>query len=107
MRWRPMLMVVVMLLAACGGASDSSDGTSVPPSGPVPASGEEVEAVEAVADELISTMGSETAALAAVFLAADLGYGLAQIVPAGVEGRLQPDGSILAADESNPVTPDY
>ncbi len=51
-------------------------------------------------------MGDEGAALAAVLLAGDLGYGVDQIVPAGVEGRLQPDGSISSTD-GTPATPDY
>ena len=100
------MIVALLVVTACGGASESSVGTSTSPSGPVPANVEAVEAVEAFADALTSVMGDERTALAAVLLAGDLGYGVDQIAPAGVEGRLQPDGSIVNADGA-PLTPDY
>ena len=102
-----MMIAAVLIMAACGSTSESSVGTRASPSGSVPALGEAARAaVEVSADALISAMGDERAALAAVLLAGDLGYGVDQIVPAGVEGRLQPGGSILSAD-GTPLTPDY
>jgi len=102
-----MMIAAVLVMAACGGASESSVGTRASPSGSVPALGEAARAaVEVSADALISTMGDERTALAAVLLAGDRGYGVDQIVPAGVEGRLQPGGLIMSAD-GTPLTPDY
>lgn len=102
-----MMIAAVLVTAACGSASESSVGTNTSPSQSVTASVDAARAAaEASADALISAMGDERAALAAVLLAGDLGYGIDQIVPAGVEGRLQPDGSISSAD-GTPLTPDY
>lgn len=97
------MIVAVLVMAACGGASESSSTTSTSASESVTVG---AGAAEVVVDELISVMGGENAALAAVLLAGDLGYGVTQIVPAGLEGRLQPDGSILTAGGAT-VTPYY
>ena len=102
-----MMIAAVLVMAACGGASESSVGTRASSAGSVPALGEAARAaVEVSADALISTMGDEQTALAAVLLAGDRGYGVDQIVSAGVEGRLQPGGLIMSAD-GTPLTPDY
>jgi hypothetical protein len=89
-----MAVVIALVMAGCGGGSDS-----VPDS-----SGAEV--AEPVVDELVSVLGDEEAALAAVVMAGDRGYGVAQIVPAAWEGALQPDGVIVNADGSV-AAPEY
>ena len=101
-----MMIAAVLATTACGGASESPAGTDTSPSESVAASVDAARAaVEVSADALISAMGDARAAVAAVLLSSDLGYGVDQIVSAGVENRLQPDGSILSGD-GEPLTPD-
>lgn len=101
-----MMIAAVLATTACGGAPESPVGTDTSPSESVAASIDAARAaVEVSADALISAMGDARAAVAAVLLSSDLGYGVDQIVSAGVENRLQPDGSILS-DDGEPLTPD-
>ena len=96
------MVAALLITAACGSASESSEGTSPPPSGSASASNEPA---EMLADTLISALGGERVALATVLMAVDGGYSIGQIVPAGTDGRLRPGGVILDADNA-PVSPD-
>ena len=81
---------------------DSSDVAAVTTTTPV---ADDVAVGQRAIDALLAEFGDERIATAAVLLAADQGYGLAQIIDAGAAGRLagdgritDPEGAIVAPD---------
>lgn len=126
MRWRCVISVCVLILAGCGSGDDDGTGppavdaaessgptTAVPADagfdesgGSAPAVAADVAGAALVAHGLVATFGDEPAALAAVLLAADDGYDVAQIIRAGATSALHTDGQVTAPDGSA-VAPRY
>lgn len=104
-------LVALMTAVACGGGKtvdvtvtepvDVADSAEVRGLSPA-----DLSAASRAADLMIVQMGDETAALAAALLAADRGYGVAQIVDAGTAGRMAANG-VLSATDGSPLVPEF
>ena len=112
MRWRELVLSGVFVLASCsgsGGTANDATGTLGSLAGGEPERAgvaATVGAAERIADDITATFGDDTAAFAAVLLAADHGYGLDQILAAASADRLQADGGVTGP-EGGIVEADY
>ena len=90
---QPYLGGLLVVAGACGGGDASPVGSDVTTTQP----SSDIRSADAVAEALTTSFGDERSAMAAVLLAADRGYTLAQIVDAAGLGTIEQSGSITTA----------